>query len=77
MVMELADQVEQEILRLPGSDREAFDLVRRQGLPLKIAAPRLSMTTVALKMRIFRVCGRLRRLINGDSDPGNGERKQR
>jgi RNA polymerase sigma-70 factor (ECF subfamily) len=75
MVMELADQVEQEILRLPGSDREIFDLVRRQGLPLKIAAPRLSMTTSALKMRLFRVCGRLRRRINGDSDPGNGERK--
>src|ERR1041385_6182395 len=31
MVMELADQVEQELLRLPGRDREAFDLVRRQG----------------------------------------------
>lgn len=77
MVMELADQVEQELLRLPGRDREAFDLVRRQGLPLKIAAPRLSMTPSALKMRLFRVCGRLRRLINGDSDPGNGERKQR
>ena len=77
MVMELAEQVEQEILRLPGSDREAFDLVRRQDLPLKIAAPRLSMTPLALKMRLFRVSGRLRRLINGDSDPSNGERKQR
>jgi RNA polymerase sigma-70 factor (ECF subfamily) len=77
MVMELADQVEQELLRLPGRDREAFDLVRRQGLPLKIAAPRLSMTTSALKMRLFRVCGRLRQLINGDSAPDNGERRQR
>ena len=77
MVMELAAQIEQEILRLPDRDREVFDLVRQQGLPLKLAAPRLSMTTLALKMRLFRVCGRLRRLISGDPDPSNGERKQR
>lgn len=77
MVMDLAHQIEQEILRLPGRDRDAFDLVRWQGLPLKIAARRLSMTTLALKMRLFRVCGRLRRSINGDSDPTSGERKQR
>ena len=69
--MELAERIEQELLRLPSADREAFDLVKREGLPLKIAAPRLRMTTLALKMRIFRVCGRLRRLMSGGSNASN------
>jgi RNA polymerase sigma-70 factor, ECF subfamily len=77
MVMELAGQIEQEITQLPDVDREAFDLVKRQDLPLKDAAPRLSMTTTALKMRLFRVYNRLRRLNKGDSAAGTVERKIR
>jgi RNA polymerase sigma-70 factor, ECF subfamily len=77
MVMELAGQIEQEISQLPDVDREAFDLVKRQDLSLKDAAPRLSMTTMALKMRLFRVYNRLRGLNKGGSAAGTGERKLR
>ena len=65
MVMELAEQIEKEIGRLPDVDREAFELVKRKELPLKDAAPRLGMTILALKMRLFRVYNRLRRHTRG------------
>ena len=77
MVAEFAERIEREIVRLPDKDRKVFDLVKREGLPLEIAASRLSLTTLALKMRLFRVCGRLRRLRSGDSAADNRERKKR
>jgi RNA polymerase sigma-70 factor (ECF subfamily) len=77
MVMELAEQIEHEVLRLPDRDRAAFDLVKRDGLSLRAAAPRLNTTALALKMRLFRVCSRLRRLSQGDLEAGHDERKPR
>lgn len=77
MVMELAERIEQEVMRLPDLDRAAFDLVKRDGLSLRAAAPRLHTTALALKMRLFRVCNRLRRLSRGDLEAGHDERKTR
>jgi len=73
---ELVERIEDEVQHLPDADREAFDLVRREGLPLNIAASRLSTTTAALKMRLFRIGGRLRRLNRADSDPGPSRGKK-
>jgi RNA polymerase sigma-70 factor (ECF subfamily) len=73
--MQLAQQIEQEIGCLSSKDREAFDLVKRDGLPLKIAAPRLGISPLALKMRLFRVYSRLRRTWGPSA--GDGERKKR
>ena len=71
---QLAERMQHETLRLSPLDREVFDLVRRQGVPLKLAAPRLRMTVTAMKMRLFRVYGRLRRLCpftrNRSARPG-------
>jgi RNA polymerase sigma-70 factor (ECF subfamily) len=71
---ELAERIEHEVQRLPDTDREAFDLVKREGVSLKLAASRLSTTTMALKMRLFRICGRLRRSSRADSGPGERKR---
>jgi RNA polymerase sigma-70 factor (ECF subfamily) len=59
---QLVAQMQHETLRLSPLDREVLDLVKWQGVPLKLAAPRLRMSVTALKMRLFRVYGRLRRL---------------
>ena len=74
---QLAARVQREVLRLPGKDREVFDLVKREGVPLRVAASRLSTSTLALKMRLFRVCGRLRQLCGLSSDADDDERKHR
>ena len=73
--MQLAAQLEDEVLRLSTRDQEAFDLVKRGGVPLRDAAPRLGMSLTALKMRLFRVCGRLRQAW--DPESGDRERKRR
>jgi RNA polymerase sigma-70 factor (ECF subfamily) len=75
MAMELAERIDQAVMRLPERDREAFELVKEDGLSLQTAAPRLNTTALALKMRLFRVCNRLRRLSRGDLEGGHDERK--
>jgi RNA polymerase sigma-70 factor, ECF subfamily len=68
--LELAARIERELLQLPAPQREAFELVKGEGLPLKSAASRLETTEAGLKMRLFRIYDRLRPLLSECNDAG-------
>jgi RNA polymerase sigma-70 factor (ECF subfamily) len=50
----LAEALEAALLRLPETQREAFTLLRGEGLATSEAAARLGISVNALKLRAFR-----------------------
>jgi RNA polymerase sigma-70 factor (ECF subfamily) len=68
--MELARLLQQELVRLPESQRVAFELMRLDGLSHLEAAEVLGATVTAVKLRVHRAYAALR-LVLGDrvSDP--------
>ena len=72
-VRQVADRLEQEISRLPESQRLAFELLKQDGLSLGEAAAVLGTTVTAVKLRAHRAYVALRSVL-GDLE-GNGARK--
>jgi RNA polymerase sigma-70 factor (ECF subfamily) len=64
----LAEAVERELERMPGQHREAFELVKQEGLSLKDAAAVLGTTVTAVKLRAHRAYVGLRAALRGESD---------
>jgi RNA polymerase sigma-70 factor (ECF subfamily) len=71
---EFAEQLEKELQLLSPVDRAAFDLVKCNGVPLSVAAPQLGLSLLALKMRLFRICRRLRVYRKLDEESPKGEK---
>jgi RNA polymerase sigma-70 factor, ECF subfamily len=63
----LAEAVERELDRMPGQHREAFELVKQEGLSLKDAAAVLGTTVTAVKLRAHRAYVGLRAALRGAS----------
>jgi RNA polymerase sigma-70 factor (ECF subfamily) len=66
---EAASLLAEELERLPPSQREAFALVKQQGLSLKEAARRLGTTAMAVKLRAHRALCSLRAALERDVRP--------
>jgi RNA polymerase sigma-70 factor, ECF subfamily len=60
MTKELAARAEEELERMPESQREAYVLVRQEGLSIAQAAAVLGTTTTAIKLRAHRAYEALR-----------------
>jgi RNA polymerase sigma-70 factor (ECF subfamily) len=60
---EMIETVREELARLPVAQREAFDLVRREGLSVAQTAEALGITSTAVKLRVHRVYEALRRAL--------------
>lgn len=60
MTKELAAKAEEELERMPESQREAYVLVRQEGLSVAQAAEVLGTTTTAIKLRAHRAYEALR-----------------
>jgi RNA polymerase sigma-70 factor (ECF subfamily) len=56
----LASRLQRQLDGLPGSQREAFELVRLEGLSVSEAASALGTTVGAVKLRLHRACEALR-----------------
>jgi RNA polymerase sigma-70 factor (ECF subfamily) len=69
-----ADVVERVLAGLPASQREAYVLLRREGLRVEEAAAALGTTATAVKLRAFRACEALRTEIELSS-PKRGQRR--
>jgi RNA polymerase sigma-70 factor (ECF subfamily) len=63
---ETAGRIAEELARLPASQREAFELVKQQGLSLKEAAGVLGTTVMAVKLRARRAMFALRAIFERD-----------
>ena len=63
---ELARRVQEVLARLPSSQRDAFQLVREQGLSLQEAARVLGTTTLAVRLRTHRAMRSLRSALERD-----------
>jgi RNA polymerase sigma-70 factor (ECF subfamily) len=66
---EMADRVRAELDRLPPAQRDAYDLVRREGLSVAETAEVLGTTPTAVKLRVHRVYELLRRLLGAAEKP--------
>ncbi len=66
---ELANRLQEELERLPGTQRAAFELTRIEGLSHAEAAEALGISVSALKLRAHRAYVALRAII-GDEDIG-------
>jgi RNA polymerase sigma-70 factor, ECF subfamily len=64
---QLARRIEGELARLPSSQRQAFQLVREQGLSLKEAARLLGTTALAVRLRAHRAVRSLRSALERDN----------
>jgi RNA polymerase sigma-70 factor (ECF subfamily) len=60
---ELALSIERELARLPESHREAFELIKQEGLSLAEAAEVLGTTVAAVKLRAHRTYQALREAL--------------
>jgi RNA polymerase sigma-70 factor (ECF subfamily) len=60
---ELAERAEEELERMPESHREAYLLVRREGLSIAQAAEALGTTQTAVKLRAHRAYEALREVL--------------
>jgi RNA polymerase sigma-70 factor (ECF subfamily) len=60
--------VQQELGRLPDSQREAFELIKNDGLSLREAAEALGTTVVAIKLRTHRAYVALRDAISDEDE---------
>lgn len=67
MTRELAERAEEELERMPESHREAYLLVRQEGLSVAQAAEVLGTTSTAVKLRAHRAYEALRAVL--DTDP--------
>jgi RNA polymerase sigma-70 factor (ECF subfamily) len=70
---EMAVRLEQEMSRLPDSQRIAFELLKQDGLSLSQAAAVLGITVTAVKMRSHRAYVALRAALGDLEDEGDGE----
>lgn len=68
---ELADRLQQELQKLPTTQRTAFELIRQDGLTLIEAAEVVGTTVTALKLRAHRAYEALRAVL-ADFDPEGG-----
>jgi RNA polymerase sigma-70 factor (ECF subfamily) len=53
----------EELDRLPQSQRDAYDMVRRDGLSVAEAAHRMGTTPMAIKLRVHRAYEALRAVL--------------
>lgn len=60
---QLAASIERELARLPDSHREAFELIKQEGLSLAEAAEVLGTTVAAVKLRAHRTYQALREAL--------------
>lgn len=67
MTKELAVRAEEELNRMPDSHREAYLLVRHEGLSVAEAAEILGTTPTAVKLRTHRAYEALRTVFGGES----------
>jgi len=58
--------LQQELVRLPDAQRQAFELIKNDGLSLREAAEALGTTVVAIKLRTHRAYVALRGAISDD-----------
>jgi RNA polymerase sigma-70 factor (ECF subfamily) len=63
MTRQLAERAEEELARMPESHREAYILVRREGLSVAQAAEVLGTTPTAIKLRAHRAYEALRAVL--------------
>ncbi len=61
-------EIEEFLTRLPPAQREAFEMLKLDGMTLEAAAGRAGVTVGALKVRAHRAYKALRKLIGGESD---------
>lgn len=64
---EMAERMQKELERLPPAQREAFELIKQEGLSLAEAADVLGTTVTAVKLRAHRAYQSLRRALG---EPG-------
>jgi RNA polymerase sigma factor (sigma-70 family) len=62
--------IEGLLTRLPPAQREAFAMLKLDGMTLEAAAGRAGVSVGALKVRAHRAYKALRKLIGGESDSG-------
>ena len=65
-----APDIERLLTRLPQAQREAFAMLKLDGMTLEDAAGRAGVSVGALKVRAHRAYKALRKLIGGESDGG-------
>jgi len=65
---QLLEQVEAELLRMPETQRVAFELLRIEGLSHDEAAQVLGTTVSAVKLRAFRAYNAIRAVVSGASE---------
>jgi RNA polymerase sigma-70 factor (ECF subfamily) len=71
---EMAQRIQRELVRLPESQRVAFELVKQEGLSLAEAAQVLGTTVAAVKLRAHRAYQALRIVFtDGPDDMRGGE----
>jgi RNA polymerase sigma-70 factor (ECF subfamily) len=66
---EAARRIVSELARLPASQRQAFELLKEEGLSLKQVAGILGITVTAVKLRAHRAVVALRSILERDSRP--------
>ncbi len=69
---QLAGRLQEELGRLPSTQREAFELMRIEGLSHAEAAEALGISVNALKLRAHRAYTALRAVLEAPSVRGNG-----
>jgi RNA polymerase sigma-70 factor (ECF subfamily) len=62
--------IERLLTRLPPAQREAFAMLKLDGMTLEAAAGRAGVSVGALKVRAHRAYKALRKLIGGETDGG-------
>ena len=69
-----ADRLDARLAALPSTHRDAFDLVKCDGLSLREAADVLGTTVLAVKLRLHRACKALRDVLAIDADAAGAGR---
>ena len=69
----LARRLEQELARVPRTNREAFELVHREGLTAAEAAEALGTTAMAVRLRVHRAYEALRAALGDQVHEELGE----
>jgi len=74
---ELAERVEGELLRMPETQRAAFELLRFDGLSHDEAAEVLGITVSAVKLRAFRAYSAIRAVLGYPRTARNPDRSSK
>jgi RNA polymerase sigma-70 factor (ECF subfamily) len=69
---QIAGRLQEELGRLPGSQRAAFELMRLEGFSHSEAAQALGITVSALKLRAHRAYTALRSIVDDLAGPESG-----